>query len=411
MKILIGFISIFLFYFFYGVFIYYYEFSSKNHSLKIENPSTFYDYRGVLNVRTSLSSGSSPPAKVITDGKRVGLDFLILTDLYQAEAAAPSENYDGYYDNMLVMTGAEYRYLDMRLIYLPSSQSSHLLWDKNRDLRMYFTDQLSQTKPEIRSDLLIIAHPFNGGPTWTGDFPGGFDGIEILNSKNIASKAWFSSKINVLWSLICYPFNPDLALLRLFQEPSDETSLWDKTLSERKIFGFAGVDVSAKAFPFASYLIKFPSYQKSFEVMTNHVLIETELNGNYQADRIKILNALKKGQFYFSLDLLGNPKGFNAFIQDGSKIYPIGSSTKFSKHLRLKAQLPFVPKDFYEIAVYKNGERDVTVNKKEIVYEIKTPGVYRVVVRISTFLPLPDGKKWISWIYTNPFFVEKKENR
>jgi len=253
----------------------------------------------------------------------------------------------------------------------------------------------------------VLAHPFNNGPTWTGDFPVGLDGIEIINPKSISSRAWANSKLNVFWSLVCYPFSPNLAFLRLFQEPTDEVALWDKVLSEkRKIFGYSGADASARAIPFASYLIKFPSYEKSFEITTNHILIEAELNGNFETDRLKIMKAFKQGQFYMSLDLLGDPKGFNAYIEDHDKIHPIGSSMKFNKHLRLISKLPFAPKDFYEIVVFKNGERDLTANQPEINYEVKGPGIYRIAVRVSTFLPLPDGKKWATWIYTNPFFVE-----
>ena len=85
---------------------------------------------------------------------------------------------------------------------------------------------------------------------------------------------------------------------------------------------------------------------------------------------------------------------------------PIGSTLKFRKQLQLIAHLPFAPDDFYEILVFKNGERDFLTNSPSLTYEIKEPGVYRVSVRVSKFLPLPDGKKWITWIYTNPFFVE-----
>jgi hypothetical protein len=42
----------------------------------------------------------------------------------------------------------------------------------------------------------------------------------------------------------------------------------------------------------------------------------------------------------------------------------------------------------------------------EIDYAITTPGVYRLEVRVIPLLPLPDAKKWIGWIYTNPFFVK-----
>jgi hypothetical protein len=372
-----------------------------SHDLKLENPQGFYDYHGVTNVRTSLSSGSSEPSRVVADAKRAGLDFLIITDTNQTEKA---ETLEGYHGNMLVLVESEYSYLDMRLLHYAGVKDSAPT-DPNA-ARLYFTDLMSQNNVQSRDNIVVAAFPFNNGPTRTGDFPTGLDGVEILNPKSISQRAWMSSKLNVLWSLVCYPFNPNLAFLRLFQEPTDEIALWDKLLQNRKIFGYSGADASARAIPFASYLMKFPSYQMSFAITSNHVLTETELNGDSQKDRQKILHALKNGQFYFSLDLLGDPRGFNAYVEDRDKIHPMGSTIKFNKRLRLVSKLPVEPTEFYEIVVFKNGERDLTANQPEINYEIKGPGVYRVAVRVSTFLPPPDGKKWITWIYTNPFFVD-----
>jgi hypothetical protein len=153
-------------------------------------------------------------------------------------------------------------------------------------------------------------------------------------------------------------------------------------------------------------LIKFPAYQKSFELLSNHVLLPSELNGNVARDRGKLLQAIKAGNFYLSLDMLGDPKGFIAYIQDKTQIHLMGSDLRFHRGLKLVAQLPAVPKDFYEIVVYRNGESVYISNEPILKYQIKEPGVYRILVRVSPFLPFPEGKKWFSWIYTNNFYVK-----
>ena len=393
-------IFILVLYFMYGLYLAQHGAYVIPGGLKRENPTGFYDYRGVSNVQTNLSRGSSTPAEVILEAKKAGLDFLILTD------AAPSDKEDAlnsYNGNMLVMNETEYSYLDMRFLHFSGAKDSAP--NELNEARLYLTDILSKNENKDRDNLVVMALPFNNGPTWTDPFPAGIDGIEILNPKGISQNAWANSKLNVAWSLILYPFSPSLAFLRLFQEPQEEISLWDKLLQKNKIIGLAGADASARAIPFASYLMKFPSYEKSFEIASNHVLIEAELNGNYLSDRQKILKALKHGQFYFSIDLLGDPKGFAAYIQDNEKIYSMGSTIKFRKGLRLYAKLPIEPTDFYEIVIFKNGERVYTSNNPELSYEVPSSGVYRVTVRVSAYLPLPDAKKWITWIYTNPFFV------
>ncbi|MNT28708.1 hypothetical protein D3C72_1644140 [compost metagenome] len=141
-------------------------------------------------------------------------------------------------------------------------------------------------------------------------------------------------------------------------------------------------------------------------MMSNHILLRSELTGNFANDRQKVFTALKNGNFYLALDILGDTKGFSAAMEDAAgKSYLIGSDVKHSKELRLTVKLPAKPKDFFEIVIYRNGERYSGSNDANFSMEIKEPGTYRVQVRVSPMLPLPDAKKWITWIYTNPFYV------
>jgi hypothetical protein len=266
-------------------------------------------------------------------------------------------------------------------------------------------DLLSQPNEGNTNHLLILAHPYKAGFSWSGDLPAGLDGFEILNAKSLSNRLWESSKISTLWSLLTYPFNPRLAFLRLFSEPTEEIDLFDQLGNQRSIVGYAGAEASARAIPLANYLIKFPSYQRSFEFLTNHVLLTSELTGNAAGDRMKIFNALKKGQFYQCLELLGDPKGFFAVIEDRGKLHPIGSKLRFNKAMRLNVHLPSKPNSFFEIVIYKDGARYESLNQHEISFPLTEPGVYRVQVRVSPYLPLPDAKRWITWIYTNEFRI------
>lgn len=366
-----------------------------------QESSEFYDYRGVMNVRSELSNGSSSPLEIIADAKAAGLDYIFLTDVNQYERSESLNGYNGY---LLVQVAGEYSFLDSRLLYYNFDLDKKPL-DSSAST-MFFTDLLSQNHSETKDSVVVLAHPLgNNGPTWTGAYPPGLDGIEIVNPKSISSKAWVRSKLNVIWSLFIYPFNPRYSFLRLFREPTEEVALWDQLSKDRPTLAFGGADASARAVPWADALLKFPSYQKSFEITSNHLLISSELTGNYQKDRQKLFNAIKRGNFYVSLDLLGDPKGFVSFLEDKDRKFLMGETVRFSKALQLKAKLPIEPKDFYEIVVFKNGERDLTVNSPEFAYPVPGPGIYRVIVRVSPSLPLPDGKKWITWIYTNNFYV------
>ena len=401
MRALIGLTALLLSYFVYGFYVSQMDSSIIPVELKPANPKGFYDYRGVSNVQTSLSSGSSSPIDVISDAKTSGIDFLILTDKNHISGESSQS---GYHGNLLVFDEGEYSFLDSRLLLI--SPHRNKFPTEIEEFQIFFTDLLSQKQSANSDELVILAHPFNPNQTWTGPYPTGLDGLEILNSKSISKKAWEQSKINVLWSFLTYPFNARLSFLRLFREPIEELALWDQLQSQGHFWGYAGADANAKAIPLTNYLIKFPSYSLSMEVFSNHVLLPTELTGNFDKDRHKIFQALKNGQFYTALDLLGNPKGFIASLFDREDEFLMGSKQKYRKGQKIVARLPIEPKDFYEIVLFKNGDRETGTNSQELVYEVKSPGVYRVVVRVSPTLPFPDGKKWISWIYTNPFFIE-----
>jgi hypothetical protein len=400
MKIFIYVTGLILSYLFYGFYLSQLDDSIIPLELKPENPSGYYDYRGVINVQTSRASGSASPAEVIDEAKSAGLDFLMLTDQNQQ---IKNSNFDANRNGVLVFEGSEYSFLDSRILLVPRSKTE--LEGTGSDITLQLTDLLSQKISAHPDQLVLLARPFNPGQTWTGPYPTGLDGVEILNPKRISKVAWDNSRLSVFWSFLIYPFNSRVAFLRLFREPLDEVSLWNSLSLNGKTVGYAGADANARAIPLADYPVRFPSYTTSFGIFNNHVLLKTELTGSYHADREKIFTAIKTGQFYFSLDILGNPKGFVATLVDHEETHAMGARVKFSRGMKIETFLPIKPKNYFEIVLYKDGDRVSTSNLEALNYEITGPGVYRVAVRVSLSLPFPDGKHWFTWIYTNPFYI------
>jgi hypothetical protein len=400
MKFVVGITFLLISYFVYGFYISQYEINVIPQKLKSENPPGYYDYRGVINVHSELSIGSSSPTQIANAAKLAGLDFLILTDLNAFEEKVHN---DSYFQNVLFLIGGKYSYLDSRLMFY--SPNKNLIGKNLGEAQIRVADMLTQKEGGNKDSLSILAHPYKLGFSWSGDLPPGLDGIEVINVKSLSVQAWQHSKASVIWSLLIYPFNPGFSLARLFLEPTDELALLDKTTQQQKVFAFAGAEASARAIPLANYLVRFPSYQRNFEIAGNHVLLPSELTGNLNNDRQKIFAALKKGQFYLAFDALGDPKGFVTTLEDKGRSYMMGSQVRFSKGMTLNIHIPGPPKNFYEIVVYKNGERFKTINEPEAAVPITEPGIYRVQVRIAISMPLPDANRWISWIYSNPFFV------
>jgi hypothetical protein len=387
-------------FFTYGFYISQFELNFINR--KVKTSDLYYDYKLGMNIHTNLSIGSEPLSVILAEAKRAEDKFIMITDL-NPQIKSPN---DSYLQQIGVLQGAKYGYKDSRLIYFSNSEKN--LGLKQGESQLLLSDLLSQPTTKNKETLLVLAHPFKNGFSWSGEIPEGLDGIEIANLKSLSQQSWERSRISTLWSILLYPFNQQLALMRLFQEPTEEINLFDQISQERHIVAFQGAEASARAIPLADFLVKFPSYERVLSIASNHLLLTSELTGNMHEDKIKILQALKQGQFYISFDALGDPIGFEAyaFTDQNQKKYSMGSVINISENPKIYFKLPAEPNSFYEVVLYRNGVRADTVNTFEGVFSLREKGTYRIQVRISPTLPLPDAIKWLTWIYTNNFYVK-----
>lgn len=400
MRPILKFSFVFFLVFFYGLILSQVRINVQSEELEPKNHPGFYDYRGVTNVYTDRSLGSGTPTEVIKAAEESGLDFLFLTDL---NIFSKNPTLDGYHRKLLVLNAAQYSYLESRL-FLYDVKRRHEI-DGLGQTQTLLADLLSQSGADEKQDLLILAHPTRPGYTWNGNYPSGLDGIEVINLKSVWEEAWERSKISFAWSAIVYPFNSHLALIRLYDEPESELRLWNQLTATRPTIGIAGADARAKTNPVAGFFIRFPTYQTLFSLASNHLLLRSELTGDVESDRKKVLSALSGGEFYFSIDALGNPKGFVAFAQHGEHVFPMGSEIKYAPGLKINVHLPRKPKVPFEAAFLKDGQHIMSSNSADTEFEVHGPGVYRIIVRVFLGLTLPDGNRWFTWIYANPFYV------
>ncbi len=399
-KSIIAIISLAIIYLIYGFMVSTYQVNKGLSTIHHNHPYPFFDYRGVTNVSSVRSLGSGEDREIVAEAKRAELDYLFITDYNMLDSNASME---AYYGDLLVLRGAKFSYLDSRLLYYRGDGLAGA--NTLGEIQVHLTDLLTQP-PESRGEsFVVLAHPFLKGYSWTGEWPIGLDGIEIINFKRVQQQHFTESKLSSFLSLLLYPFNPELAFIRLFSEPQSEIQLWNELNQQRSVVGHLGLEATAKAIPFAGSVIKFPSYETQFRLGSEHVLLRSELTGNVKSDKIKILRALRRGEFYLALDVLGNPKGFNVLLEDKDQLYLMGSTVKLKKNMRFRIEVPSMSADS-EVLVIRDGETIETLPGKTTEIEIKKPGIYRFVVRLRVVLPLPDQTRWISWIYTNPFRVE-----
>ena len=118
MKLLI-YLTIFItLYFIYGIYLSQSNLLVIPSTVKPENPSGYYDYKGIINIHSNLSTGSENPQQIINAANVVGSDFVVFTDNNLFETPRPVSN---YYENMLVMFENEYSFLDSRVLTLTAN--------------------------------------------------------------------------------------------------------------------------------------------------------------------------------------------------------------------------------------------------------------------------------------------------
>jgi hypothetical protein len=401
-NITIGLVGLLFAYLFYGLVVSWYDFDAIPKDLAPRHPEGFYDYAGVINVHTAESSGSGKFTDVVESAKAAGLNFMILTDLNNFDK---QKDLESYYDQVLVFIGGEYNYLDSRLLNFDASNTDQLM-GRGR-AQMVFAELLSRQNADPDYGFFVLAHPLKPGFKWRGDYPEGLSGIEVFNLKTIWQDSWLNDRSAFIGNLLMYPFNPDLSVIRIFAASSrSELTLWDNLNLKQKVVGFAGSDAESRVRAFGR-AFDIPSYESLFSIMKNHVILRSELTGNASADSRKIADALRAGQFYMSLDLLANPKGFNSYVKSKTgEVTLLGGTVKASDGMELIADLPVKPTVPFETVLIKDGDKIASSTSARTSYAVHGPGSYRIMVRLKVTLPPPSGRIWVPWIFTNPIQIQ-----
>ncbi len=388
----------------YGIILSKYEFKVVNDLGSLNNKNRIYhDYQGVTHVHSKVGVGRDTQIQIIKEANKASLDFIIFTDLNQKKS---NLRLNGYQGKTLVLSGAMYRYLDSKLLYYPMDQKIN--FKTLAEIQEFFTDNLTKKRTAHPDELIILAHPFKNRTTWKAKYSDGLDGIEVINLKSIWQQSWEHSPIKFVLSALIFPFNNMLSLLKIYNSPKRELELFDSLSQKNKVVGLLGNHATAQLKSIFGKNLNFPTYEQSFLMASNHVLLKSELTGNVTRDNQKILTAISSGQLYFSIDAIGDPKGFECYVKDSS-IHPMGSEIKLSNKSELYFQLPEgVDKELVEVMLFKNGNLINTISKsKNGSFKIKEEGVYRLEVSVKLKMPIFMTNPRMTWIYSNPFYISK----
>jgi len=247
--------------------------------------------------------------------------------------------------------------------------------------------------------LVFIAHPEMFSSWQTAH---GFDGMEIYNlhanAKQINRLSLF---FDGLWSYRSYP---QLLWTRFYETPTENLQRWDElTVHEgRRVVAIAANDAHANVGLSLQQLtgkpilqLKLDPYERSFQVVRTHVLIEKHQPLN--ADTL--LSALAAGHAYVSFDLLCDASGFRLTADNGQEQRLLGDEIALHDGVRMHVKTPVD----CQIALIKDGRRFDEARGTEHEWMIRGQGVYRLECYLPQ-LPAPLNEK--PWIISNPVYVK-----
>jgi len=346
---------------------------------------------GVIHIHSTFSDGTATVEEIVASAKKNGLNFVVLTD--HDNLTAFNQGYEGYHDGVLLLCGYEI-----------TPQKNHYL--------VLGTDELIKEDggpqefiPKVRDcgGLGFIAHPDHvGAPKfgidrydWTRWEVDGFTGIGIWDLMT----DW-QERMTGLWAGVKGVMNP----LGHIRGPRAVTlRRWDEMNRRRRVVGIGEIDNhGAHKWILFIRLTIFP-YDFAMGTVQNHILLKNPLSGDFKQDRRSILDALKAGRLYVSLEAFAPSEGFLFWGEqrDKQKLYP-GDRIRYKPGIILKVTLSRKA----QMKLLCDGEVVAFKMGKQLEHSAFSPGVYRVEVY------LPPDEKFTNirpWVFSNPIVLTERD--
>ena len=342
-----------------------------------------YEYCGVLHIHSRYSDGTGKKNRIIKAAKKVGLDYIIITDHNSLQIMKDGE--EGWHNGLLVLVGSE----------LGGHEESHYLalgisemispGERQNDSRWY----IEQVKRQ--GGIGFAAHPqgLNNSSfrlyltPWAAWDDPDYTGLEVWSYM----RDWADGvkQLDILY----YYFFPQ----KTVRGPSPEIlRKWDLLCQKRRVVGIGGADAHAHhLFPFN--FLKFLSYERVFRGIRTHLFTQSPLSSDLDESKKQVYEALGSGHCFFAHDFLADSTGFSfcASMNDGQTLF-MGDEAELKSNAELKIKAP-IPST---LRLLRNGQLiKEQANVRQLMWETNKPGVYRAEAY----------HKDECWVYANPIYL------
>jgi hypothetical protein len=349
--------------------------------------------RGAFHVHSARSDGTGSLEEIAAAAAARGLQFVVFTDHGDGtrEPEPPT-----YRSGVLCLDGVEISTDGGHYAVVGLPRAPFPLGGQPRDV----VEDVKRL-----GGIGFAAHP--GSPKallqWR-DWAAPFDGIEWLNADSEWRDEFVGSLGRVLFT---YPFRPVETLAALLDRPATVLDRWREITAKRRVPAIAAADAHARlgfgpaVDPYDDRIVaRVPSYRVSFEVFVNHLLLDQPLSGDAVADGSVIVNALKEGRIFSSIDGLARFSAFEASASNGAQTVRIGEYLDPAGPVSLKAQIAAPPGT--TLTVLKDGEALYETQENTFKLDVGSDaGVYHFEARLSG----ADRRTGVPWLLTNPIYV------
>ncbi len=355
----------------------------------VTKPTQYNDYKGVIHAHSFLGGHSTGSFdEMIAASGANGLDFVVVTE----------------HTNHLFDTSAmTLRDFHSNTLYIGGNEIS--VNDGNRFLVLDGFPELAKLErlntPEFlrevhnRNRIAFVTYPerFKGWETEV-------DGSEVFslytNAKSM-NKVMFA--LDMIWSFRAFP---DLTMAKYFRRPDSVLKEYDRVTKSKRLTLFAGSDAHSNLGLHLGddsnnkfFNLKVDRYETIFRLVRTHVLIPRA--AKLQKDNL--LRALKAGNSYIGLDILGDSSGFMFSAFKDGEVHIMGDELIFEDAVDLSAQAPKTGR----FVIFLDGEKVFESGQTtQIRYTARRKGAYRVEVYQdilgSPFESMP-------WIISNPIYL------
>ena len=253
---------------------------------------------GAFHVHSTLSDGSGTRSEIAAAAARAGLQFVVFTD--HGDGTRQPEP-PSYASGVLCIDAVEI-----------STNTGHYIALGLGTAPYRLGGEASAVVEDVRrlGGFGIVAHPDSPRPAlawrdWTADA----DGVEWLN----ADSEWRNESWPSLGrTLLGYLARPAPALASMLDRESVTIDRWDGVTSRRRMAAFAALDAHGgpgRSKEEAGHLglPRLPSYEAAFSSFSMRAIVRTPLSGSAAADAPALLEALRAGRTYTTLDGVASP--------------------------------------------------------------------------------------------------------